>query len=141
MSQIAEASPVATAVLDALEATGRPVGDGVKPATAEPPPADAFPYLVARTTIVYTAGSIEAPKESALHRVELTAVGLTTDGVRALLDDARHLVLDPALPIDGHSVVWREDAGGQPPRPDQPDDIKPPRFFAVAVVNLFVSPA
>lgn len=137
---VALSSPVTEAAIDALEAIvpGR-VGGGVKPASPEPPPRSFFPYCIVRTSIVRSEGSPPESKETGLHRVEVTSVGLDHAGAEWLVDQARTVLLDLTLPIDGHAVVWSEDAGGQGARPDF--DVTPHRIFAVVVVNLFVSPA
>lgn len=141
---IAVASPITEGVVAALETIGNPaggyiqVGDAVKPPAPTPPPATFFPYCVVRSTIVRTEGSCTDPKEDGLHRVEVTSIGKDRAGAQWLSDRAREVLLDPTLDIESHAVVWSEDAGGQASRLDR--DVTPPVFFAVAVVNLFVTP-
>jgi hypothetical protein len=140
MPEIAVSSPVDDAVVAALKTLIDPgrVGDGTAPLLPKPTPSSAYPYIIARSSIVRSEGSLPAPKESALHRVELTVVGLDRAGVSWLADEARTLLIDvTTLDIDGGAVVWTEDAGGQPLRVDF--DVTPNVFFAVVVVNVFVT--
>lgn len=141
---IAVSTPVTEGVIGALEAIDNPaggyiqVGDAIKPTSPAKPPRSFYPYVVVRTRLIRSEGSLTDPKESALYRVEATSIGLDRGGVEWLDDQVRGTLLDPNLAIDDHAVVWSEDAGGQAPRPDY--DVTPLVFFSVAVVNLMVSP-
>lgn len=136
---IAVSSPVTDAVLVALKTLGRPVGDHQRPAGPTQPPASFFPYYVVYVGTSRMQGTLVAPKEDGLHRVQVTTVGRVRGGVEVARDEARSLLLDPAsLDIDGHAVVWTELAGGQPIARD--DDVSPPLLYAVDVVNVFVTP-
>lgn len=138
------ATPVTEGVISALEAIANPsggyirVGDAAAPPSPKPPPSSFYPYCVVRSTIITSDGSATDPKEDGLHRVEVTSIGKDRAGAQWLSDRAREILLDPELAIDDHAVVWSTDAGGQGTRPDR--DVTPPVFFAVAVVNLFVTP-
>jgi hypothetical protein len=141
---VAISTPVTEGVIAALEAIENPaggyinVGDAIKPPGPAKPPRSFYPYVVVRTRLIRSEGTLTDPKESALHRIESTSIGLDRVGVEWLDDQVRAALLDPNLAIDDHAVVWSEDAGGQSPRYD--DDATPPVFFAVAIVNLMVSP-
>lgn len=142
---VAVSSPVTDGVIAALETIPNPaggyiqVGDAIKPESPKQPPRSFYPYVVIRTRLIRSEGSLTDPKEVALHRVEATSIGLDRKAVEWLDDQVRTLLLDPTLAIDGHAVVWSQDAAGQSPRWDE--DVTPHVFFAVAVVNLLVSPA
>lgn len=142
---IAVSSPVTDGVITALRTLPNPsggtirVGDADAPERPIPTPKTFYPYCTVRTLLIRSEGSLTDPKECALHRVEVTSVGLDRAGTEWLDDQVRNVLLNPGLEIDGHAVVWSTDVGGQSPRPDR--DVTPHVFFAVAFVNLMVSPA
>lgn len=134
MSDVALSSPVTAAYLAALEATGRPIGDAKKP----PGQTNLYPYGILYTGVVRAEGTLVEPNETGLHRLQLTVVGLTREGVDDLRDLARPILLDRDIVIDGYAVVWAELLPS--PAIDRDDDVKPPVFSAAEIVNVLVTP-
>lgn len=146
MSVVAETAPVTTAVVAALGSIPNPAGGDVHVGDAKAPdgagpkaPLDFYPYAIVYAGVVDTAGTLIAPHEDALHRVQVTCVGRDRLGAEWLRDRCREILLDKtALAIDGAAVVWTESAGE--PLVTRDDDIAPSVFSAVIVVNLKVTP-
>lgn len=140
MSDVALTSPVTDAILAALKTTtGRPIGDGAKPPSPNKPPVSFYPYAILRVSTPTFVGSYVKPHEDGLHRVYVTANGLTRDSVDWMLERAAQVILDPGLDIDGHVVVWAEKVDGK--EPDWDTDVSPPVIYGVAVFRLYVTPA
>ena len=134
MSDVAVSSPVTEAYLDELAtATGRPIGDHRKPPGQE----NIYPYGVLRVDTPRTEGTLVDPNEDGLHRLQVSCIGLTRDSAEHLRDLARAVLHDRSVVIDGHAVVWTESAGSTFFRDE---DVKPPVFEAVVVVNVLVTP-
>lgn len=145
MTDVAVAATVTDAVLAALRAIPNPsggtihVGDAVKPDSPAKPPLSFYPYAIVYAGVVDTNGTLVAPHEDAIHRVQVICVGRDRLGAEWLRDQCRQILLDKtALAIDGAVVVWTESAGE--PSVTRDDDLSPPVFSAVIVVNLKVTP-
>ena len=135
MTVVAKSKPVTDAYLVALEAgTERPIGDAIKP-KGQP---ELYPYGILYAGTERVEGSAVDPFEDGLHRLQLTSVGMTRASVESLRDKARTVLLDRSVPIDGHRVTWAELVVSQPVTRD--DDVKPPVFHGVDIVNVFVTP-
>lgn len=134
MSDVAVSSPVTQAYLEALEATGRPVGDARKPSGP-----NLYPYAVLFVGTARMQGSLTDPHEDGLHRLQVSSVGLTRESVDALRDQVRPILLGRTVDIDGHKVVWTELVTSLPVTRD--DDVTPAVFTAVDIVNVLVTPA
>lgn len=136
--RVAPSKPITDAYLVALKTLGREVGDAAKPPSPANPPSSFYPYFVLYTGISRLQGSAEQSKEDGLHRLQVTTVGKTRAGVDDYRHQARTILLDIDTSIDGHAVVWTELIAAQPVARD--DDVKPPLFFAVDVVNALITP-
>lgn len=135
MTAVAQVSPVTTAYLAALRALGRPVGDARKP-DGQP---NLYPYGVLYVGTADLRGTLVDPKEDGLHRIQVTTVGTTREGVEDLRDQFRSVLHDVNVDIDGHAVVWTEHVAGQEVARD--DDITERTiFYAVDAVNVYVTP-
>lgn len=130
---VAVESPVAAAYVTALEAIGRPVGLGKKPSGP-----NLYPYAIVYPGVTDTDGTLLAPSEDGLHRIQVTCVGLTAESALALRDAARNVLRDRSVPIEGHKVVRVEHAGSPPLSRD--DDVTPNVFTAVEVANAYITP-
>lgn len=141
MSDVAVSSPVTEAYLTALREIGRPIGDGEIPDgwQAGKPPVIFYPYGVLYVGTTLMQGSLVDPKEDGLHRLQVTSVGKDRAGTEWLRDRVRPILLDTTVQIDGYAVVWTELVTSQPILRD--DDVTPPLFYAVDVVNALVTPA
>lgn len=138
MSVVATSTPVTDALLVALRAIGRPVGDGVKPSSPNPPPVSFYPYAVLYSGTVSMQGTLVDPNEDGVHRAQVTSIGRDRAGAEWMRDQVRTVLLDRTLDIDGHAVVWSELVTSQPTRRD--DDVSPPVFYCVDIVDLLVTP-
>lgn len=130
---VAVESSIAAAYVSALEAIGRPVGLGKKPSGP-----NLYPYAVVYSGITDTDGSLLAPDEDGLHRIQVTCVGLTAESALALRDAARAVLCDRSVVIPGRKVVRTEHAGSPPIYRDE--DVTPNVFSAVEVRNIYVTP-
>lgn len=136
---VAISSPVTDAALALLGSLQWQVGDAARPPGPKPGPRSFYPYGVLYTGATRMDGTLLDPKEDALHRVQVTAVGLDRAGAEDYRDNARQLLLDPAnWDIDGFAVVWTELVTSQPVTRD--NDVDPPLFYAIDVINVFVTP-
>lgn len=136
---IAVSAPVTEAALDALRTLGRPIGDGARPPGPNPAPVTFYPFAVLYVGTTDMRGSLVHPREDGLHRLHVACVGRTRESAEAMRDEARALLLDvTSLAIEGYAVVYTEHAGS--PETFRDDDVTPPLFNAIAVVNVFVTP-
>lgn len=137
---VAVSSAVTEAYLTALRELGRPIGDAVVPDGWEAgrAPSNFYPYGVLYVGTTLMQGSLVNPKEDGLYRLQVTSVGKDRAGAEWLRDRVRPILLDVTIEIDGFAVAWTELATSQPIFRD--DDVTPPLFYAVDVVNLFVTP-
>lgn len=138
MSEVAVSTPVTDAYLAALRELGRPIGDAVRPAAPNPPPSSFYPYGVLYTGVVRLEGTLVDPHEDGLHRIQVTSIGRDRVGAEWLRDLVRPVLLDTSVDIDGHAVVWTELVSSVPITRD--DDVSPPLFYAVDVVNALITP-
>lgn len=130
---IAVESPVVFAYAAALESIGRPVGVAKKPSGP-----NLYPYIVLYPGLTDTAGTLLAPAEDGLHRLQATCVGLTVESALALRDAARTVLRSRGVAIAGHKVVRTEHAGT--PEVSRDEDATPNVFSAVEVANVYVTP-
>lgn len=127
-------SPVTAAYLAALEDLGRPIGDAQKP----PGQPHLYPYGILYVGTTRAQGTLVAPYEDGLHRLQVTSVGLSRASVEALRDLVRPVLLDKATSIDGYVVVSAELVTSQPVTRD--DDVTPAVFYGIDVCNVLVTP-
>jgi hypothetical protein len=125
------------AVLDALEATGRPVGfavapegalDGVRTHTGPD-------YLIVYPISGLRAGSMAGDEEVALV-YQTTIVGRTAAGVRWLVDQVEAALQSVAVP--GRTVIRAAAENIGDVRPD--NDITPPVFLATPRFTVWTTP-
>jgi hypothetical protein len=139
VTAVAVTSPVTDAALRLVRSLDRPVGDAARPPGPTPAPASFYPYAVVYTGTPLLRGNLLNPKEDGLHRIHVAVVGRTRSSADALRDQIRELLCDvTAWSIDGHAVVNTEHADS----PDifRDDDVSPPLFNAVTVVNVWATP-
>lgn len=119
------------ALLAALAATGRPVGD----ATGEGLTA---PYIVLYPLSGMRGGPIADPDADAELVYQMTCVGLDRLGTQWLADEVAEVV-QAGFPIPGRVLLRAElDSDGGVRRDD---DVSPPVFFATPRWRLYTTPA
>jgi hypothetical protein len=140
VTDVAISSPVTEAALALLRSTtGAPIGDAIRPEAPAKPPASFYPYGVLYVGTTDLRGTLVAPKEDGLHRLQVSCVGRTRAGAESLRDQARETLLDvTAWDIDGYAVASTEHAGS--PQIFRDDDVSPALFNAITVVNVLVTP-
>lgn len=131
---VAPSLPVSDAVIAALAATGRPVGD------AEKPDGDAPYHVVYPGGTAGLSGSLLDPNEDGTHVVQVTNVGYDREGAEWARDRARAALLNRDLTITGHAVVWSELVASPPVSRDDDLGEGEARFYAIDLYHLHVTP-
>lgn len=126
--------PVIDAVLAQLNTDPQLVGDHVAPDGAS------FPYAVLYSLdLVEVDGDLRDVNVTGWTSFQVTSVGETREQAQALSDRLRALLEGQKLSGTGFVLgPWRIVLAG---RVDRDDDVKPPLFYAIDVIEVFTSPA